>query len=104
MKAHITPMAKRKALVRILHNLPGNSAHTQQQRIVDALNQLGTVTTAELVRWLDIPRPGARVCELRKLGTRIATYWRTDTTEAGEPHRFALYALAPTHTKEAPHV
>lgn len=93
MKSHITPMSKRKALVSILHALPGNSARTQRERIVKALQLLGTATTAELVRWLDVPRPGARVCELRKLGTPIATYWRTDTTEAGEPHRFALYAL-----------
>ncbi|MDP3424966.1 MAG: helix-turn-helix domain-containing protein [Burkholderiaceae bacterium] len=86
-------MTKRKALVRILHSMPGNSARTQQQRIVLALRQLGTVTTSELVRWLDVPRPGARVCELRKLGPPIATHWRTDTTEAGKPHRFALYTL-----------
>jgi len=96
MNAHTTPISKRKALRAILHTRTGNSAQTQRNRIMQALATVGPCTTAELVRWLDCPRPGGRLNELRNQGYRIETHWRTDHTEAGEPHRFALYALAPT--------
>ena len=95
MTAHTTPMTKRRALRGILDNEPGNSAQTQRNRIMQALATIGPCTTTELVRWLDCPRAGSRLCELRAQGYHIETHWRTDTTEAGEPHRFALYVLAP---------
>jgi hypothetical protein len=113
MKAHVThttPRTKRKALRAILHTHGGNTAQIQRSRIMVALASVGPCTTAEMVRWLDCPRPGARLTELRQQGHRITTYWRTDTTEAGEPHRFALYALVPTASvivaseQEAAHV
>jgi hypothetical protein len=89
-------MHKRKALRAILHLIPGNAAATQRLRIITALQTLGTCTTPELTRWLDCPRVGARIAEMRAEGVPIVTHWRTDTTEAGEPHRFAMYALAPS--------
>jgi hypothetical protein len=95
MTAHITPLTKRKALRNILHNNGGNSAQAQRNRIIAALSTIGPCTTAELLRWLDCPRAGSRLCELRREGFDIETHWRTDHTEAGEPHRFALYVLAP---------
>lgn len=101
--AHTTPMDKRRALRAILHDQPGNSAQTQRNRIMAALATVGPCTTAELVRWLDCPRAGSRLSELRAQGFNVMTHWRTDQTEAGEPHRFALYALAPTK-QEAAHV
>lgn len=102
MTAHTTPMQKRKALREILRNNGGNNSQAQRKRIMAALSTIGPCTTAELVRWLDCPRPGARLTELRQQGHRIVTHWRTDHTEAGEPHRFALYVLAPM--KGAAHV
>jgi hypothetical protein len=114
MTAHTTPMQKRWALHGILTNQPGNSAQTQRNRIMAALATVGPCSTAELVRWLDCPRPGARLSELRAQGFNVMTHWRTDQTEAGEPHRFALYVLTPagqggaahtqTHHQEAEHV
>lgn len=93
---YVTPMHKRKALRAILHAIPGNAATAQRVRILTALQTLGTCTTPEMVRWLDCPRAGSRICELRAEGAPIVTHWRHDTTEAGEPHRFALYAMAPS--------
>ena len=91
--SHTTPMHKRRALIRLLRDNPGNSAKTQQTRIVLALQTLGNVTTPEMVRWLDCPRPGARVCELRDEGYNIVRHWQIEETEAGELHRFARYTL-----------
>lgn len=105
MTGHTTPMLKRKALRGILHAEPGNSAQRQRNRIMLALSTVGPCTTSEMVRWLDCPRAGSRLSELRKHGYRIETHWRTDTTEAGEAHRFALYVLAPSKPPgEATHV
>lgn len=103
MTAHTTPMHKRRALGAILHDQPGNSSQTQRNRIMAALATVGPCTTAELVRWLDCPRAGSRLSELRAQGYRIGTHWRTDQTEAGEPHRFALYVLAPVGQGGAAH-
>jgi hypothetical protein len=94
--AHTTPMHKRLALLRLLQDNPGNSAKAQQARIVLALQTLGNVTTPEMVRWLDCPRAGARISELRDEGHNIVTHRRVDATEAGELHRFALYTLKAT--------
>lgn len=101
MTAHTTPMTKRRALRGILNNEPGNSARSQRNRIMQALATIGPCTTAEMVRWLDCPRAGARLTELRAQGYQIETHWRTDHTEAGEPHRFALYVLAPMKKMQA---
>ena len=90
---HTTPMHKRRALMNLLHDNPGNSAKAQQARIMLALQTLGNATTPEMVRWLDCPRPGARICELRDEGHNIVRHWQTVETEAGELHRFARYTL-----------
>ena len=97
--SNATPPHKRHALMRLLHDNPGNSAKTQQTRILLALETLGNVTTPEMVRWLDCPRPGSRISELRDDGHNIVTHWQTVETEAGELHRFARYTLT---TSEVP--
>lgn len=97
--SHTTPFRKRRALLQLLRENPGNSAKTQQARIMLALQTLGNVTTLELVRWLDCPRPGSRISELRDAGHHIVRHWQTVETEAGELHRFARYTLT---TSEVP--
>ncbi len=86
--------ADRVALLKqIGSNHIGNSKAAQCARILEALHNLGAVTTVECSRYLDIVHPPRRVMELREEGHSITTTWRTDYTEAGEPHRVGRYVL-----------
>ena len=71
------------------------SVNTQSQkiRLLEYLraNQHGA-TTLELVKELDILRPGARICELREEGYKIITHFDVVTT-AHAVHRNARYVL-----------
>jgi len=70
-----------------------NDAKSQCQRILEHLmNRTGGATTLELVRELDVLRPGARICELRQAGHNIMTHWAEDDTPLGR-HRVARYVL-----------
>ena len=73
-------------------NLPINSK-SQCKRIIDYLqaNAHGA-TTLELVKELDVLRPGARVCELRQEGYNIMTHWEIVHTALGT-HKNARYVL-----------
>lgn len=84
------------ALTAILRGLPGNSARRQRQRLLQALSVLGSVTTVEATRFLDIIDPRARVCELRKRGYQIATVPVTRPTECGAIHVVGKYVLRHT--------
>ena len=70
-----------------------NSGQNQGQRILAYLqkNQHGA-TTLEMVKNLDVLRPGARISELRKLGIEIVTHWVIVHTHLGR-HRNARYVL-----------
>ena len=70
-----------------------NSGQNQGQRILAYLqkNQHGA-TTLEMVKNLDVLRPGARISELRKLGIEIVTHWVIEHTHLG-CHRNARYVL-----------
>ncbi|WP_394791518.1 helix-turn-helix domain-containing protein [Rhodoferax sp.] len=87
-----TPREKRRALQGILKAHPGITCAAQCQRIRAALGQF-SLTTFEAMRYLDCYDPRARVMQLRNAGERIATYWRTVTTESGDRHRVGLYVL-----------
>jgi hypothetical protein len=76
-----------------LLNHIGNSKAAQCERILEALHSFGSVSTVECSRYLDIVHLPRRVMELRKDGHSITTTWRTDYTEAGEPHRVGRYVL-----------
>jgi hypothetical protein len=71
----------------------GNSKAAQCVRILEALHVLGSVTTVECSRYLDVVHPPRRVMELRGAGNSITTAWHTDYIEAGEPHRVGRYVL-----------
>lgn len=69
------------------------STVSQKIRLLEYLraNQHGA-TTLELVKELDILRPGARICELREDGYQIHTH-RDVVTTAHAVHRNARYVL-----------
>jgi hypothetical protein len=80
-------------LIAIRENFSGTSAMPQRQRLLEAMRQLGHVTTFEASRFLDIYHPPARKRELVKEGHRVITSMRNVFTEAAKRHRVGLYTL-----------
>ncbi len=77
----------------ILSVLPGISASVQRARLLAALERLGSVTTYEASRYLDLYDPRARKKELCKEGHDIDTVPCRVITESGEIHRIGRYVL-----------
>ncbi len=77
----------------ILAKMPGIDCHTQRQRILTAIQKMGSVTTFESSRFLDCYDPMARVHELRRAGSRIKTVMRAERTESGTLHRVGVYVM-----------
>lgn len=81
-------------LRRLLKEYPGNSSRAQCQRMLAALQVLGSATTLELARELDILDPPARKFFLVSQGHSIVLAWDYDETESGVVHRVGRYFLA----------
>ncbi|KFX28244.1 helix-turn-helix domain-containing protein [Ralstonia solanacearum] len=82
------------ALKQILQTIPGNDSASQRQRALTAMRTLGSVTTFELMRHLDVYDPRPRIFELRHHhGHRIKTVMRAEQTEAGVVHLVGVYLL-----------
>jgi len=77
----------------ILAAHPGISASAQRRRLLLALEALGSVTTYEGSRYLDLYDPRARKKELCKEGVEIDTIPARVVTESGEVHRIGRYVL-----------
>jgi hypothetical protein len=77
----------------ILASHAGNVGTRQCARFLDALERLGSVTTAELSRFLDVYDPPARKRDLVQRGHNITMVWDHGTTEAGKSHRVGRYML-----------
>jgi len=88
-----TDAKRATALKNIWKKIPGNDSATQCQRVLAAIRELGSVSTFEASRFLDIYHPPARVLTLRRNGHRIETVWCDEQTENGEWHRVARYVL-----------
>lgn len=85
---------ERIALLHQIRDLTnGLAASAQRGRLLQALQELGHVTTFEASRHLDIYDPRARKLELVKGGHDIVTAWRTAATESGATHRIGVYML-----------
>lgn len=94
MHTHDTPNVDREtALHAIRDRHQGLDGRTQCSRLLAALHELGSVTTFEASRHLDVYHPPARAKELRQDGHRITTLRRTVVTEAGACHRVGVYLL-----------
>lgn len=77
----------------IAKSMKGNAAENQRERLLAALRRLGSVTTIEARRYLDILAPHARIWELRARGHAIETVMVYQDTDAGKPHRVGKYIL-----------
>ena len=74
----------------------GNDANTQAKRLLIALRGLGSITTLEARKGLDILAPAARIFDLRyREGHCIALTWEHTFTDAGVKHRIGRYTLMP---------
>jgi Helix-turn-helix domain len=94
MHSHDTPEAGRQsALHAIRDRHQGLDAPTQRARLLEALHTLGSITTFEASRHLDVYHPPARAKELRDDGHDITTLRRRVVTEAGAVHSVGVYLL-----------
>lgn len=77
----------------------GANSRTQCTRLLEAIRRLGSVTTFEASRYLDIYHPPARKRDLVRSGYPIQTGKRLVCTESGDVHRIGEYLLATTSGK-----
>jgi hypothetical protein len=89
-----TPPERIAALHAIRDRNKGEASATQRNRLLDALQTLGHVTTFEAMRYLDIFDPRPRKLELVREGHEIVTTRRSAETESGERHSIGVYSLA----------
>ena len=82
------------ALHAIRDSIPGTSGKVQQLRLLTAIQTLGSVTTFEAMRNLDVFDPRPRKLELVRAGHPIQLTWDRTETEAGTVHRIGRYYLA----------
>ncbi|BBN61766.1 helix-turn-helix domain-containing protein [Pseudomonas sp. KUIN-1] len=76
-----------------ISQIKNTSINAQNARFIQRL-RLGSIDTFTAMRELNICRPGARICDLRKAGYRIDTARIVLTDEWGRTHRgVALYTL-----------
>jgi len=85
--------ARIAALNKIMAMAKCNSTNTQCFRFEQALKKLGSITTYECSRYLDIYSPTARKFELVKKGWKITSTKCKVTTESGELHDIGNYIL-----------
>lgn len=93
MTQHSTPPERIHALHAVRDRHIGLTATAQRDRLLDALQTCGHITTFEGSRYLDLYDPRARAMELRRRGHHILTTWRDVPTESGATHRIGVYSL-----------
>lgn len=84
---------RHQVFAQILNDYPGHSASQQRRRMIAAFEQLGSFTTFEASRQLDVYDPRPRKLELIALGYNIIMVWDTAITEGGEERRIGRYVL-----------
>ena len=100
---HETTPERIAQLHAVRDRMKGDAAVTQRQRLLVALQALGSLTTFEAMRHLDIFDPRPRKLELVADGVPIVMVWRLSETESGDRHRVGLYVMdrtAPLPVKE----
>lgn len=70
-----------------------NSYAAQRVRLLQYLQEKGSITTLQARQLLAVMHPAGRVRDLRKAGYVIQTYRSFDTDSAGVRHRQGLYVL-----------
>ncbi len=89
-----TAEARRVVLGKISAQCPGNAVQTQQVKCLTALQILGSLSTIEARRGLDVLHPAARIKELNDSGlVRTVTLRKAEQTECGRVHHVGLYVV-----------
>jgi Helix-turn-helix domain len=73
-----------------------NSTNNQRAKLLDYLQEHGSITTAQAREDLDIMSPAPRKMELVALGHLITMKWVTWVSEYGIKHRIGRYYLTQT--------
>lgn len=66
---------------------------TQAQRILDYLNDFGSITQAQAIHDLGVMRLASRISELRKRGHKIESEWVPVVNRWGEPCKIKRYIM-----------
>ena len=90
---HDTTPERIAELHAIRDRLKGDASANQCDRLLAAMRELGSVTTFEAMRYLDVYDPRARKLALVREDHDIVTTWRTTETESGDKHRIGVYSL-----------
>ena len=93
MELHGTPRERAAILRSILAANSGNVSAKQCARFLEAMEKLGSITTIEAARFLDIFDPPARKRDLMHRGHNITMVWDRGETESGETHRVGRYVI-----------
>lgn len=72
---------------------------TQCQRILDYMDQFGSISTLEAFRDLSVARLASRIHDLKSMGYNIVSETKSDKNRFGEKTYFKVYRLA----EEEPH-
>ena len=71
-----------------------NSNPTQAQRVLDYIEQFGSITQLEALRDLGVMRLASRISDLKKQGYPITGEFETVLNRFGEPCQIKRYSLA----------
>lgn len=67
---------------------------TQRERIVDYINEFGSITSLDAYKDLGITQLGARIFELKEEGYLFETECETGKNRYGEPVHYTRYRFA----------
>lgn len=67
---------------------------TQKQRVIEYINEFGSITALEAVRDLGILQLSARLCELERQGIRFDKKQEASLNRYGEKVYYTRYSLA----------
>ena len=86
-----TPSFRKEALEKIRIKHSANDAGTQCNRMLEAMQTLGGISTIEAHRYLDILHPPARKLNLVQGGHIVELIWVHEPSDCGAIHRIGKY-------------
>lgn len=69
---------------------------TQKEKVIDYINDFGSISSFEAYKDLGITQLGARIWELKKDGVEIRTRWKEIFNRYGESVKYKEYYLGGT--------
>jgi hypothetical protein len=85
------PSFRKEVLEKIRIKHRGNDVGTQCNRMLEAMQTLGSISTIEAHRYLDILHPPARKLNLLQHGHIVELIWVHEPSDCGEIHRVGKY-------------